>query len=67
MNNCLGCAGVPPDDGFSSFIMGMMDNPLGIPLIILLTLILLILLDQFIRFFIDAFKFFATKNGGSNE
>lgn len=67
MNNCLGCAGEPPDDGFISFIMGLINNPLGIPLIILSTFILLILLDHFFRLFIDAFKLFTTKNGGSNE
>ncbi len=67
MNNCLGCAGVPPDGGFSSFIMGLIDNPLGIPLIFLSTLILLILLDQFFRIFIDIFKLFVTKIGGEDE
>ncbi len=29
MNDCLGCAGVPPDDGFISFIMRLIDNPLS--------------------------------------
>lgn len=46
MNDCLGCAGLPPDDGFISFIMRLIDNPLGIPLIIMSTLVLLLLLNQ---------------------
>lgn len=47
MNNCLGCAGVPPDGGLISFFISIVDNPLGIPLIIIVGLIFF----SFIRMF----------------
>lgn len=56
MNDCLGCAGVPPDDGLISFIMRLIDNPLGIPLIIMFTLVFLLLLNQIFKLSHDLLK-----------
>lgn len=44
MNDCLGCAGLPPDGGVISFLMIIIDNPLGIPFIITVLLVLFTLL-----------------------
>jgi hypothetical protein len=64
MNDCLGCAEVPLDDGFISFIMGLVDNSLRVPLIIKSALLLLILPDHIFRLFIDVFNF---KTGEGDE
>ncbi len=44
MNDCLGCAGVPPDGGIMSLVIGFIDKPLGIPFFVLVVLFFLFIL-----------------------
>ncbi|WP_241389419.1 G-protein coupled receptor [Serratia entomophila] len=43
MNDCLGCAGAPPD-GWRSVVMSLIDNPLGIPFILLAVFFFLLIM-----------------------
>lgn len=43
MNDCLGCAGAPPD-GWRSVVISFFDNPLGIPFILLAVFFFLLIM-----------------------